>query len=168
MRVKYMSTYIIVLASLASNAFADVDNTYEIQAGDTFWTIAERYYGDPNRWTDIARANQHVDPRQLGIGQVISLPEATGGSGPSGRQDIMPPATAATVDLTPQSPPIDYWLDPTVTDTVHFDGSKWTYVPVPVFVELSKKRMSLVPFKGEQIDSAIFQDLMPKDPRVNQ
>jgi len=166
MRDKYMYTYIIVLTSLASNAFSDVDNTYEIQSGDTFWTIAESYYGDPNRWTDIVRANQHVDPRRLGIGQVISLPEATSGPEPSGWRDIMPPATSATVDLAPQSPPINYWVDPTVNDTVHFDGTKWTYVPVPVFVELSKKRMSLIPFKGEQIDPVIFHNLMPKDPRV--
>lgn len=48
--------------------------TYTIRKGDTFWSIAQRIYGDGQRWKDIAQANPSVDPKKLAIGQEIDLP----------------------------------------------------------------------------------------------
>jgi len=48
--------------------------TYTIRKGDTFWSIAQRIYGDGQRWRDIAQANPSVDPKKLAIGQQITLP----------------------------------------------------------------------------------------------
>lgn len=151
---------------VANSSLADVDTTYEVQAGDTLWSIAESRYGDPNHWTDIARANPHVEPERLSIGQVIALPEVEGKPQAFEKQESLTKEKIAATGRTPEPEPIKYWLDPTVVDTIHFDGSKWTYLPVPLFVEISKKRSALIPFNGEQIDPALFQELMPKDPRV--
>lgn len=45
-----------------------------VARGDTIWSIALRYYGDGQRWRDIAAANGNVDPKKLAIGQRLILP----------------------------------------------------------------------------------------------
>jgi nucleoid-associated protein YgaU len=62
-------------------------NTYTIQSGDTFASIAIALYRDESKWVDIAQANPMVDPRKLRIGQVIRLPSET-----ELREAIAPPA----------------------------------------------------------------------------
>ena len=53
---------------------APVARTYTIRKGDTFWSIAQREYGDGQKWRDISAANPSVDPKKLAIGQQITLP----------------------------------------------------------------------------------------------
>ncbi|MCH2161325.1 MAG: LysM peptidoglycan-binding domain-containing protein [Phycisphaerales bacterium] len=48
--------------------------SWTIAEGDTFTSIAEAWFGDPNKWTLIAKANPLVDPGRMTIGQVIKLP----------------------------------------------------------------------------------------------
>ena len=48
--------------------------TYTIRRGDTLWSIANREYGNGQRWRDIAQANPSIDPQRLAIGQEILLP----------------------------------------------------------------------------------------------
>ncbi len=48
--------------------------SYTIQKNDTLWKIAERHYGNGQRWTDIAAANPGTNPKKLAVGQTIVLP----------------------------------------------------------------------------------------------
>jgi LysM repeat protein len=48
--------------------------TYVVRAGDTLWKIASRELGDGNRWREIARLNNIVDPDALSVGQRLRLP----------------------------------------------------------------------------------------------
>lgn len=48
--------------------------SYTIRKGDTFWSIAQREYGDGQKWRDISSANPSVDPKKLAVGQQITLP----------------------------------------------------------------------------------------------
>lgn len=48
--------------------------TYTIRKGDTLWSIAQRVYGDGQKWKDISAANPSIDPKKLAIGQEITLP----------------------------------------------------------------------------------------------
>lgn len=48
--------------------------TYTVQKGDTLWSIAARHYGNGQKWRDIAAANGMSDPRQLKVGQTLTLP----------------------------------------------------------------------------------------------
>lgn len=48
--------------------------TYTIAKGDTFWKIAQREYGNGQKWRDISAANPSVDPKKLAVGQQITLP----------------------------------------------------------------------------------------------
>ena len=48
--------------------------TYTIVKDDTFWSIAQRVYGDGKLWTKIKQANPGVDMDALKVGQVIKIP----------------------------------------------------------------------------------------------
>ena len=47
---------------------------YTIQKGDTLWSIAQRHYGNGQRWVDILNANPGLNPNKLSVGQSIILP----------------------------------------------------------------------------------------------
>ncbi|MEV6767561.1 LysM peptidoglycan-binding domain-containing protein [Nocardia sp. NPDC051030] len=48
--------------------------TYTVEPGDTLWAIAERFYGDGNRYQQIADANGIPDPDSINAGQVLTIP----------------------------------------------------------------------------------------------
>ncbi len=47
---------------------------YVVQPDDSMWTIAQRWFGDPNRWREIARGNPDINPERLQVGQRLQLP----------------------------------------------------------------------------------------------
>lgn len=47
---------------------------YTVQKGDTLWSIAERFYGNGQRYVDIIDANPGIEPKKLREGQTIYLP----------------------------------------------------------------------------------------------
>jgi len=55
---------------------SDVD-THTVQAGDTLYHIAEKYYDDPTEWTTILEANEDTieDEGSLIRGQVLIIPK---------------------------------------------------------------------------------------------
>jgi nucleoid-associated protein YgaU len=55
---------------------SDVD-THTVQAGDTLYRIAEKYYEDPTEWTEILEANEDTieDEGSLIKGQVLIIPK---------------------------------------------------------------------------------------------
>ncbi|MEO0475392.1 MAG: LysM peptidoglycan-binding domain-containing protein [Planctomycetota bacterium] len=69
---------------------ATVPRTYTVQAGDTFASIAQEFYGEERAWFDIAQANPSVDPKRLQVGQEIVLPNRD--PGVREREEVRPPA----------------------------------------------------------------------------
>lgn len=55
---------------------ADAAQMYTVQAGDTLSAIAERFYGDANRYNEIFEANRPMlsDPNLIYPGQVLRIP----------------------------------------------------------------------------------------------
>ncbi|MCW2733287.1 MAG: lectin [Mycobacterium sp.] len=43
-------------------------------SGDTLWAIAERFYGDGNRYHDIAAASGISNPDLIHPGQLVTIP----------------------------------------------------------------------------------------------
>ncbi|WP_433682656.1 LysM peptidoglycan-binding domain-containing protein [Nocardia sp. CA-119907] len=48
--------------------------TYTVEPGDTLWAIAERFYGDGNRYQEIANASGIDNPDLINPGQVLTIP----------------------------------------------------------------------------------------------
>jgi nucleoid-associated protein YgaU len=50
--------------------------TYTVRSGDSLWKIAERHYGDGNKWRKIYEANKDSikDPDLIYPGQELRLP----------------------------------------------------------------------------------------------
>ena len=48
---------------------------YEVVGGDNLWTISLRAYGDPYRWTEIAKANKLVNPEIIHRGNILIIPK---------------------------------------------------------------------------------------------
>ena len=48
--------------------------TYKVVAGDNLWNIAERAYGDGNKWYKIAQANKLANPRIIHPGNNFTIP----------------------------------------------------------------------------------------------
>jgi nucleoid-associated protein YgaU len=48
--------------------------TYTSQQGDTFESIAQKFFGSRNYWGVVANANPNVDPNRLGPGTKLSIP----------------------------------------------------------------------------------------------
>jgi len=55
---------------------AGASRTYEIEKGDTYWSIAEAMYGDAKKYVLLEKANPDVDPAKLPEGMTITIPEA--------------------------------------------------------------------------------------------
>lgn len=53
---------------------APESRTYTVEPGDTLWAVAERFYGDGNRYRDIAAASGIDNPDVVNVGQVLTIP----------------------------------------------------------------------------------------------
>lgn len=51
--------------------------THSVASGETMSSIAEKYYGDKNKWSVIAKANPLVDPASMKIGTKLTIPPAS-------------------------------------------------------------------------------------------
>ncbi|BAU81020.1 hypothetical protein SLA_0065 [Streptomyces laurentii] len=56
------------------SVFMPEPRTYAVEPGDTLWDIAERFYGDGNRYHDIAAASGIDNPDLVDVGQVLTIP----------------------------------------------------------------------------------------------
>lgn len=77
-----------------------IPRTYTVQAGDTFASIAQKFYGEERAWFDIAQANPSVDPKRLQVGQSIVLPNRD--PAVREREEVRPPAPGKDQNYTVQ------------------------------------------------------------------
>jgi len=86
---------IVVVGLLVVNYFRNIDDqgqlnsladsteqettltSHTIAEGESLWTIAETYYDDGFRWTDIMEANGIENPADIEVGQTIMIPDVT-------------------------------------------------------------------------------------------
>ena len=47
---------------------------HTVVKGDTLWAIAKKYYGDGNKYPEIARANNIANPNIISVGQKLLIP----------------------------------------------------------------------------------------------
>lgn len=68
-----------------SAASKSAEAEYTVKAGDTGTSIAKQWFGDPNKWILISKANPWVDFNRLRIGQKLKMP-------PKDATSVKPPA----------------------------------------------------------------------------
>jgi len=56
--------------------FRQGNQTYTVQPGDNLSKISKRFYGDPNKYPQIAQANNLEDPDKIKVGQQLLIPAA--------------------------------------------------------------------------------------------
>jgi nucleoid-associated protein YgaU len=49
--------------------------TYTVQAGDNLSKISKYFYGNANKYMDIAKANGLADPDKIRVGQRLTIPQ---------------------------------------------------------------------------------------------
>ncbi|MGD9914750.1 MAG: 5'-nucleotidase C-terminal domain-containing protein, partial [Rhizobiaceae bacterium] len=49
---------------------------HTVVAGDNYWDLAKRYYGDGSKWHLIAEANPEYAPKRLPLGAELVIPQA--------------------------------------------------------------------------------------------
>ena len=49
--------------------------TYTVQAGDNLSKISKYFYGNANKYIDIAKANGLADPDKIRVGQRLTIPQ---------------------------------------------------------------------------------------------
>ena len=62
----------------------DADGYYTVQKGDTLSDIAQRSYGDMNKYQDLAKGNNIANPDVINEGQRIKIENPTGNGGVGG------------------------------------------------------------------------------------
>jgi LysM repeat protein len=77
--------------------------TYVVQAGDTLWSLAQRFYGNPWMWPHIYHANQPQihDPNDIYVGERLTIPGAATAS--AATSTVTTPAPAQVSPAVPSS-----------------------------------------------------------------
>lgn len=116
---------------LVSEAKPEVKATiHTVKAGENLWQIAETYYNDGYKWTEISQANNLLNPDLLTEGQVLTLPEI---------ETHQPEIAGAVTEIQKESltqetqTPIEYtvmigdslW---TISVKIYADGYQWTKI----------------------------------------
>ncbi len=63
-------------APATATAAATSPESHVIVAGDTYWDIAHKVYGDGFKWKRIAEANSKYTPKHLPVGATLAIPPA--------------------------------------------------------------------------------------------
>lgn len=69
---------------------------HKVKRGESLWVIAQQYYGDGNRYMEIARANKLTNPSLLRVGQMLTIP---------GIKSHSTKKKATTVEKAPETTP---------------------------------------------------------------
>ena len=56
--------------------FRQGEQTYTVEPGDNLTKISKRFYGDPNKYAKIIKANNLDDPEKIKAGQQLIIPAA--------------------------------------------------------------------------------------------
>ncbi|MDX8530454.1 5'-nucleotidase C-terminal domain-containing protein [Mesorhizobium sp. VK25A] len=52
------------------------ETSHTVAAGDTYWDLAKKAYGDATKWKVISEANKDYKPRRLPLGATLTIPPA--------------------------------------------------------------------------------------------
>lgn len=83
-----------VISTEKSEEKMELPTTHTVVAGETLWSIAEKFYNSGYNWVTIAQENKLSDASFIEVGQVLSLPKA----------DIIRPAADNVASIATEAP----------------------------------------------------------------
>lgn len=100
----------------------DLPGKYTVKEGDTLFTIAEKYYNDGYKYSEITQANNLINPDSIEVGQQLEIPKladqlATSTESPQ-------PAVSETKQPTTPTPMTD-WGSKITADTYTVAEGDW-------------------------------------------
>lgn len=82
-----------------TNQEATASGMHTVVAGETLWSIAEKYYNDGYKWVDIQKANNLTSGDAVEVGNTLVIPTISPAANPS------PMADSPTVEVSPTETP---------------------------------------------------------------
>ncbi|OGY24429.1 MAG: hypothetical protein A2Y57_03510 [Candidatus Woykebacteria bacterium RBG_13_40_7b] len=59
----------------SAQSTVSLPTTYQVEAGDSLSKIAQKFYGDYTKWTEIAKENNLANPSVIHKGNVLKIPK---------------------------------------------------------------------------------------------
>jgi nucleoid-associated protein YgaU len=72
-----------IISDTPSKSESDIEtktqnsDAHKVEAGESLWKLAERYYNDGDKWVEIAKANNLENPSLIASGQELTIPNAS-------------------------------------------------------------------------------------------
>lgn len=76
---------------------------YTIKQGDTLFTIAQNYYDDGYKYTEIVKANGMANENQIEVGQEITIPKIESTEAEASTEPSMSPSAMAADSVEPSA-----------------------------------------------------------------
>lgn len=61
--------------SEATTTPAGLPAVYEVKAGDTLWSISQKFYNSGYNWVDVVKANKLANANDIKVGQKLNIPK---------------------------------------------------------------------------------------------
>ncbi len=173
LRSTVVTLLLVILPSfaIAQEEAQVLQRTHEVLKGETLWTLAQRYFGDPYRWPLIFEANTDLlpNPHLLEPGQVLVIPglSAREPQGPEvgkvpeveqAREVALVQGVAVT---TGDRPPTSGWVAPAPRGEVTSPWPRTSFYPEKVAEQEIERMASMATPQGRASHSAVLSSAVP-------
>jgi len=113
-----------VLTAMPTKVIRENILSYKVAFGDSLWTIAQKFYNDGYKWSEIAKINKLENPDGIEVGMTLAIPRATVKPGmitPAAVSTVGPKAITGTVYKVSEG---DYLWE--IAVRACGDGYKWS------------------------------------------